>query len=324
MAFIDEIKIYIKAGNGGDGVTRWRHEKGKDLCGPSGGNGGRGGDVYARAVRDNGLLVRYKNVKELVAESGEAGMKDSMHGNDGKDLIIDVPVGSVITNLDLMKKYNLLNDGETVRILQGGLGGRGNESFKSSHNISPEECTEGKVGEEGNFYIELELAVDAGFVGFPNAGKSSLLNALTRANAKIGAYPFTTLEPNLGDLYGYVLADIPGLIEGASEGKGLGHAFLRHVMRTKMIVHLISLESEDPVADYKIIRNELKTHSEELAKKREVIVLTKTDIADAKKIEKAKKALLKFTDDIFTVSMIDDESVKSFKDSLVKILRDSK
>jgi GTP-binding protein len=323
MAFIDEIKIHLASGKGGDGVERWRHERGKELSGPSGGNGGKGGDVYVKAVRDNGLLMKYRNVKELRAGDGEDGARDSMHGNDGKDLIIDLPVGSVITNLSTMRKINLLNDGETVRVLIGGDGGRGNESFKSSTNTSPHEFTPGKSGDGADFYIELELAVDAGLVGLPNAGKSSLLNALTRAKAKIGAYPFTTLEPNLGDLYGFVLADIPGLIEGAAEGKGLGHAFLRHVMRTKMIIHCISLENEDVLGVYKVIRNELESHSPELGGKHEIIVLTKTDLVGEDKIKDAKKKLSKISKEIFEVSVINDDQVKNFSDSIVKILRAS-
>jgi GTP-binding protein len=243
MAFIDEMKFHAHAGQGGVGVVRWRHEFSKEFSGASGGNGGRGGDVRVRAVRDLGILARYRNTKEFDAEKGEDGMKDSRHGSNGEDLVIDLPIGSILVDHRTGHTFQLLKEGENVRILKGGSGGLGNEYFKSSTNTTPMESTNGYDGEEGDFSVELELVADAGFIGLPNAGKSSLLNVLTNADAKVGSYAFTTLEPNLGALYNFVLADIPGLIEGASEGKGLGHKFLRHVRRTKILFHLISLES---------------------------------------------------------------------------------
>lgn len=324
MAFIDEISLHLKAGDGGHGVVRWRQEKGKPLAGASGGNGGRGGDVYARAVRDIGILWNYTNVKSLEAERAKDGMKKSMHGRDGKDLTLDVPIGSIITNKTTGEVFQLLEEGQTIFLLKGGRGGLGNEHFKASTNTSPTEFTTGKGGEEGEFFIELQLIVDAGFAGFPNAGKSSLLNALTNAKAKIGSYQFTTLEPNLGDFYGYIIADIPGLIEGASEGKGLGYKFLRHIQRTKLILHCISLENENVLDAYKVIRNELETFSAELATKREVIILTKTDMVDAKALAAARKKLAKKSPDILDVSIIDDASLKKLSDDLAAIFRNIK
>jgi len=318
---IDELKIHISAGRGGDGVVRWLHEKGIDWAGPSGGNGGKGGDVYLRAIRDIGILARYKNTKEFIAERGEAGMKKSMHGKNGADLIIDVPIGSVVTNHETREVFNLLEDGGTIKILNGGKGGLGNEYFKNAVNRSPENQTDGKAPEEADFTIEVELVADAGLIGLPNAGKSSLINVLTNSKSKIGAYQFTTLEPSLGDMHGYILADIPGLIEGASEGKGLGHKFLRHIKRTKTLLHCLSLESTDLVKDYKVIRGELKAYSEELALKKEVLILTKIDLVDEKTLEKAIKKVSRLNPNILSVTVLDDKSIKKLKDDLIKILR---
>ncbi len=322
MAFIDEAQFNIKAGNGGHGVVRWRHEKGKEFSGPSGGDGGKGADIYVRAVRDVGILGRYRHVKEFVGEHGQDGMRNSMHGSDGKDLIIDLPIGAIVTNTTTGKTFSLLTEGETVFILKGGRGGMGNEQFRSSVNIRPVESTKGKPGEEGDFSLELELVVDAGLIGIPNAGKSSLLNELTNASSKVGSYQFTTLEPHLGALSGgFVLADIPGLIEGASEGKGLGHAFLRHIKRTKMILHCLSLENTALVETYKIIRKELTEYDPALAEKKEVVILTKTDLVTEKELATAIKKIEKYNKDIFTVTVYDDVSVKKLNDKLVKILR---
>ncbi len=321
MAFIDELNLHIKAGNGGNGVVRWLHEKGKEFMGPAGGNGGHGADVYARAIRDIGILNNYKNLKEIAAPKGEDGGNKSCHGADGKDLYIDFPVGSIITNLETGGKVFLNVEGETKLLAQGGRGGQGNETFKSSTNQRPEQATPGKAAEEFDFYIEVELVADAGLIGLPNAGKSSLINELTNAKSKVGAYQFTTLEPALGDMYGFILADLPGLIEGASEGKGLGDKFLRHIKRTKILFHCVSLESEDVVRDYKVIRKELKDYSPELAEKKEAVILTKTDMVDEKALKSAIKKITKLNPDILTVTILDDKSVKELKDNLIKILR---
>ena len=321
MAFVDELKIHIAAGKGGDGVYRMRHEKGKEFAGPSGGDGGKGGDVYVVGSRDLGLLFKYRHEKIFKAENGEDGKKDSYHGANGKDLTIKLPIGSILKNLSTGEITQILTENEPLLLLEGGDGGFGNEHFKSSIVQAPTRTTPGYPCEEADYYIELQLVVDVGFAGFPNAGKSSLLNVLTNASAKVGAYQFTTLEPNLGAFFGYILADIPGLIEGAAEGKGLGHKFLRHIERTKMIAHLVSLENEDVVEAYTTIRKELDAYNKSFATKDEIILLTKTDMVDEKTIEAAKKKLAKFKKPIYTISVYDDPAIKKFADEFVKILR---
>lgn len=320
--FVDELTITAKAGKGGDGVVRWRHEKFVPMGGPAGGNGGNGGDVYMRAVRDVGLLAKYTGAKEFRAKDGESGQKRSRHGAGSDDLYIEVPVGATVTEEERGRVYTFLSEGETHKILRGGRGGLGNEHFKSSTNRSPEESTQGRRGEFGTFHIELSLIVDAGIIGLPNAGKSTLLNALTHATAKVGSYPFTTLEPHLGDLHGCILADIPGLIEGASEGKGLGHKFLRHITRTKMIVHCVSLENENPLETYNLVRTELSKFDTVLLAKDEWIVLTKMDLVPKEKRAEVQKLFTKAKHtNVFMVSAEAGEGVKELGDSLVKHIR---
>lgn len=318
---IDHITLTVKAGKGGDGVVRWRREKGIPFGGPAGGDGGKGGDVYFRVVRDIQALSAYKHKADWEAETGEAGQKRSMHGSNGKDLYLNVPIGAVIYNREYDKSYECLEEGQEILVLRGGQGGLGNEKFKSATNRTPEEFTKGELGEFATFEIELKLIADVGIIGLPNAGKSSLVNALTRAGAKVGDYPFTTLEPNLGAYFGYVLADIPGLIEGASEGKGLGHKFLRHITRTRVLVHLVSAENDDVGQVYKTIREELGKYDAELLKREEVVVLSKTDtVSDeeaAKKMEELAQASGK---EVSALSLFEDDKVKTFGDHLIKIL----
>ncbi|MDB5260577.1 MAG: obgE [Candidatus Nomurabacteria bacterium] len=318
---IDHITLNIKAGKGGDGVVRWRREKGIMYGGPAGGDGGKGGDVYFRIVRDIQALSNYKHKREWEAPTGVSGQKRSMHGKDGEDLYLDIPIGAVVYNREYDKHYEFTEEGIHL-ILRGGKGGLGNENFKSSTNRAPEEFTKGEIGEFATFEIELKLIADVGLIGLPNAGKSSLLNALTRAGAKIGDYPFTTLEPNLGAYFGYVLADIPGIIEGASEGKGLGHKFLRHITRTKLLIHLVAADNEDVSQAYKTIREELGKYDAELLKREEIVVLSKSDVVDKKTCEKKLKDLKKVSKkDVMTLSLFEDEMVKEFGDILVKELK---
>lgn len=322
--FVDTLTIYAAAGRGGDGVERWRREQHRPLGGPAGGNGGRGGDVYIRAVRNINQLAKYTGTKDFRAESGEHGHGNSRHGKAGADYVIDVPVGSSVTRVEAGEMYEFTEEGQTLRILRGGSGGLGNENFKSSTNRSPTETTPGKAGEADTLVINLSLVVDVGIIGLPNAGKSTLLNALTNARSRIGAYPFTTLSPHLGDLFGYILADIPGLIEGASAGKGLGHTFLRHVGKSKMLLHCIALTDEDPMAHYEVVRAELSAFDSSFAERDEWIVLTKTDEVNEAVVSAQVDAFEKKSTAgrrVFAVSYLDDVSIKNLSDALVNHLR---
>ncbi len=330
MAFVDELNFHGKAGKGGDGVVRWRREKFIPMGGPAGGDGGRGGDLYIIAVRDNQLLAQYRHSDTFAGEDAQAGGSRSLHGRNGEDFVLKLPVGSIVTNKKTDERYQLLKEGEKIKLLTGGGGGKGNEHFKSSTNISPTDWTPGWPGEDADFHVELQLIADAGLVGLPNAGKSSLLNAVTRAKAKIGDYAFTTLDPNLGDLFGYTLADIPGLIEGAAEGRGLGTKFLRHITRTHALVHLVSFENELASAGgmmraYKEIRAELEKYGQGLDQKEEIILLTKTDVLPDDEREalvaKKTKEFEKLGKKVYSISLYDDASVKAFSDTLVKYLK---
>ncbi|MCP6726649.1 MAG: GTPase ObgE [Patescibacteria group bacterium] len=320
--FIDELVIHVKAGNGGNGVVRWRHEKNREYGGPSGGDGGRGGDIYALATRNINLLSKYRTKKKFESERGFDGKRKSLHGADRKDLDILLPIGSIITNKTTGQVLRLDKEGERVLLLKGGKGGYGNEHFKSSTNQRPMKATNGRPGGEADFLFEVELIADVGLIGLPNAGKTSLLNTITKAKGKIGDYPFTTIEPHLGEFYGYIISDIPGLIEGAAKGKGLGHKFLRHIRRTTILVHLVSLENENVVKTYKTIRKELEEFDKELLNKKEIVLLTKTDvIEDKKKLNEIVKDMKKIVSEVETISLYDDNSVKEFSDFLIKELK---
>ena len=309
---VDEVDIVVIGGHGGPGRVSFRGKKGG---GPDGGNGGKGGDVYVEVTSDLYALNRYVSKKVLSAQNGEPGGKSDKSGADAGDLTLIMPIGTFITD-EKNQEIELNEIGKKVLIAKGGLGGKGNAFFKSSRNTTPRYAQPGLRGEEKKLNLKLKLIADFGLIGLPNAGKSSILNELTDASAKIGDYPFTTLEPNLGMLNGRVIADIPGLIEGASEGKGLGHKFLKHIEKVKLLLHCISSESSDPVKDYKIILEELKKFNPLLLEKQEIILLTKSDLVKADDLEKKLKTLAKTKKQIIPVSIHDWESLQS----LIQIL----
>ena len=323
MALIDEVQLNIKAGDGGDGIVSWRREKYRPMNGPGGGNGGEGGDVYVEAVADLAYLDYYTHTKKFAAESGDRGGKMGCEGKNGQDLILKFPRGTVLINTETQEEFEIAELGESIKILDGGRGGLGNEHFKSSTNTTPMEWTPGTPGEEAMFDVELRLFADVGFIGLPSAGKSTLLNALTNAKSKVGAYHFTTLDPHLGALHGYILADIPGIIAGASQGKGLGHKFLRHIRRTKTLVHLVGLDSKDAIEDYKIIRKEIDEYGQGLDEKEEIILLSKNDLleeqTDIEKIVREFKEYAGHTR-VYTLSAYDEENIKEFKHILIQYL----
>ncbi len=323
MALVDELTIHAAAGRGGNGVVRWLHLKGKEYSGPAGGNGGSGGDIYIKGVRDLGLLARYRGDKHFHADSGKDGENLGKSGRRGEDLVIDVPLGSVVVNKSTGERFETLQEGTRILILKGGRGGVGNKVFKSSVNRSPKESTPGGGGESADFFIELRLIADGGLIGLPNAGKTSLLNALTPASGKVGSYAFTTLEPNLGTLHGFVLADIPGLIEGAAQGKGLGSKFLRHIARTRLLLHCLSLESPHPMEDWQIVREEL-THFEDgvLLHKKEMLIFTKSDTREPQYIEEIVRDCERKGMEATAVTILEEGSIENLKRLLTKKLTD--
>ena len=316
---IDNATIKVKAGKGGKGAVTF--SKILMTLGPTGGSGGKGGDVYCEAIADLGALRQFRSKKDFFAEDGFDGKQAFRDGRDGKDLILSVPRGTVIHNLENKESFELSKIGERKIVAKGGKGGKGNYLYRSSVNTTPKQSQPGLPGEEFSIYLELKLIADIGIVGFPNVGKSSFLNTVTNAQSPVGDYNFTTLEPHLGSYYGLILADLPGLIEGASSGKGLGIKFLKHIERTKILFHFISAESENPEQDYKIIRNELNIYNPLLSKKSEYIFLTKTDEFDEKEILNKLKILKKISKnkDVFELSIYDEKKIKTAKELLNKI-----
>ncbi len=309
---VDEIKITLKAGHGGPGRVSFYKPPHR---GPDGGNGGKGGNIYIKTTSDLTALIQFTGKHLLAAENGGGGGNQRKFGKDGKDLELTVPVGSVIREGEEEIELTSLDD--RILIAQGGLGGRGNYEFKSSRNTTPMQSQSGLPGEEREIEIVLKLIADFGLIGLPNAGKSSLLNELSAAQAKVAEYPFTTLEPNLGSVGGKIVADIPGLIEGASSGKGLGIKFLKHIEKTKVLFHCIASDSKDPKKDYKVIRDELKNFSDDLLKKDEIILLTKSDLVDPKILQSSILNLKSLKKKVVPVSIHDLDTIENLKNLIL-------
>ncbi len=316
--FLDKAKIKIVSGKGGNGIVAWRREKYVDKGGPAGGNGGKGGDVYLIATEDLTTLMDFKYQSVFKAENGENGYIKTQHGKCGKDLYLNVPVGTIVKDESTGKIIADLNkDGQVVLVAKGGRGGRGNACFATAQKRAPQFCEPGENGIERVLELELKLIADIGLLGMPNAGKSTLISVISSAKPKIADYPFTTLIPHLGVVKkdtgdSFVVADIPGLIEGASEGVGLGHEFLRHVERCRFLIHLVDITQENPVNNYKIINNELKKHSERLSNVYQIIALNKIDSVDEQTKQKYLENFKQISNDVFLISAVTGENIEHF------------
>lgn len=320
MKFIDKSKIRVVSGRGGNGMVAWRREKYVDKGGPAGGDGGRGGDVYLIADENMSTLMDFKHKSVFKAEGGENGGIKNMHGRCAKDLYIKVPVGTVVKDIKTGNIIaDLTTDGQAVMVAKGGRGGRGNARFATAQKRAPQFCEPGEPPIERELFLELKLIADVGLLGMPNAGKSTLISRISSAKPKIADYPFTTLIPNLGVVKkrsgdGYVVADIPGLIEGASEGVGLGHDFLRHVERCRFLVHLIDSTEENPFENYKKINLELEKHSEQLAGLYQIIALNKIDAIDDERRAELLNQFKEVSSDVFEISAVTGENLDKLLD----------
>ena len=323
MKFLDQVKIYIKAGNGGDGSPSFRREKFIEFGGPDGGDGGKGGSVILKAEQNLNTLIDFRYQQHHKAKRGENGAGQNRTGKSGEDLILKVPLGTQVfeeDNKTLIYDFTKINEEFTAAA--GGKGGLGNTRFKSSTNRAPRKFTKGTQGEEFTIWLQLKTIADIGIIGLPNAGKSSLLASVTNANPKIANYQFTTLNPNLGvasyDDKEITIADIPGLVEGAHKGTGLGIQFLKHIERCKSLLHLIDITSEDLKKSYKQVKNELKKYSNKLIKKKELIVLNKIDLIDEKEVNHIIKDFKKNTkSEVIAVSTLNKTSVSKIKSKLL-------
>ena len=323
MKFLDQVKIYVKAGNGGDGSPSFRREKFIEYGGPDGGDGGNGGSVILKAERNLNTLIDYRYQQHHKAKRGDNGSGQNRTGKSGEDLILKVPLGTQVFEEDNKTLiFDFIKIGEEFVVAAGGKGGLGNNRFKSSTNRAPRKFTKGTLGEEFTIWLQLKTIADIGIIGLPNAGKSSLLAAITNANPKIANYQFTTLNPNLGvasyDDKEVTIADIPGLIEGAHKGTGLGMQFLKHVERCKSLLHMIDITNDDIKKSYNQVKNELKNYSNKLSKKKELIVLNKTDLIDKKKVKDIVNNFSKNTQsEVITMSTLEKKTISKIKAKLI-------
>jgi GTPase len=317
---VDNIGLIIKAGNGGDGAATFLRNEMTAKGGPDGGNGGNGGSIYFQGSTNINDLREFRYKKKITAENGIPGKHKKLFGKNAEDLTIFLPLGTRVTDTISGKVVEITNSTTPFLAARGGKGGRGNTEFKSATNQSPRYAERGTLGEEKKLFLELRIIADVGLIGLPNAGKSSLLSVLTNATPKIGSYAFTTLEPNIGMLDKHAIADIPGLIEGASKGKGLGVEFLKHIEKTKVLVHCIDASIEDAQKAYLTVRNEFKQYNISLLDKPEIILLTKTDLTNADQIKKDVKILEANNKKILTASIYNPESLNALKLALKKLL----
>lgn len=325
--FIDYAVIEINSGKGGDGAVTFRREKYVPKGGPSGGNGGKGGDIIIEAHHNLATLLDLRYKKNYKANNGEIGGNSLKDGKNGNDIIIKVPVGTVVKDFETNKIiFDLNKDRKKVVAAKGGKGGKGNSNFATPTNQAPRYAEQGKEGEKRKIILELKLIADVGLVGFPNAGKSTFISVISAAKPKIADYPFTTLEPNLGivkykNFQSFTVADIPGIIEGAHEGKGLGHKFLRHIERTKILLFLIDITSENYKKDYEILNKELINYSKELTGKKKIIALSKADLLEEKELNKKKKTIFNgYNSKVHIISSISKYGVDELLDSLWKMI----
>ena len=320
MKFLDQVKIYIKAGNGGDGSPSFRREKFVPKGGPDGGDGGKGGDIILKGNSQLWTLLHLRYTKHLKAENGEGGQGSKKHGKNGKDVVIEVPLGTIAKSADNDNiSIEILNHNEEKILLEGGIGGLGNVHFKTSTKQAPQYSQPGIQGIEEWINLELKVLADVGLVGFPNAGKSTLLSSISKAKPKIGDYPFTTLTPNLGvipykDNLSFIMADIPGIIEGASEGKGLGIRFLRHIERNSILLFMIPVTSEVD-KEFKLLHKELKSYNKELLEKKIIIAVTKCDLLSEKELKEMKFNLKQ---EIIKISSVTGYGLENLKDAIWK------
>ena len=326
--FIDHTEIEIKAGDGGDGAATFRREKYVPKGGPSGGNGGKGGDVIIQAFSNLNTLLDFKYKRTYLAGNGAPGGSGLKDGKNGNDVLIKVPLGTIVKDLATEKVLaDLDEDGKKIIVAKGGRGGKGNSNFATSTNQAPRFAEEGKKGDVSKITLELKLIADIGIVGFPNAGKSTLISVISSAKPKIADYPFTTLEPNLGivfykDYKSFTVADIPGIIKGAHEGKGLGLKFLRHIERTKILLFLIEITSENYAKDFEILQNELKQYSKKLADRKKIIALSKSDLLDEKSLRKINtKKLTIHNIPVTIISSATKQGINELLDFIWKLLQ---
>ncbi len=318
---VDDVTIQLKAGYGGDGSVHFFKAGHNPYGGPDGGNGGKGGDIYIAASHNISDLSQFSHKKKVASDDGARGQGKDKHGRGGKDVTIFVPMGTLIHDLTNEKTVELIHENKPFLIARGGAGGRGNTEFKSAINRAPKTAELGAPGEEKEIRLVLKLIAQIGFIGKPNAGKSSLLATLTNADPKIANYPFTTLEPNLGVMYKndhrVILADIPGLIEGAHTGRGLGIKFLKHIEKTELLVHCIDITDPDPVSTYTTIRKEFEAYEDGvLLQKPEIILLTKTDLVQNDAYDRAISTVKKLGKQIYSVSIYNEESLTILKSIL--------